>query len=137
MTENGGTTWAQTIYYPFMYTSMNGRGNAIKTTCECSTYDAGNKKNVPLVDSSAVLSEDGNKLSLFVFNRSMDETCELDIDAWGFEDYKLCEHISLEGDDLKAINTKDEPNKVIPVFKEIGDVITLAPHSWSMLVFEK
>lgn len=137
MTENGGTTWAQTIYYPFMYTSMNGRGNAIMTTCECPTYDAGNKKNVPLVDSSAVLSEDTNKLSLFVFNRSMDEVCELDIDALGFEDYKLCEHISLEGDDLKAVNTKDEPNKVVPVCKEIGDVITLAPHSWSMLVFEK
>lgn len=137
MTENGGAAWAQTIYYPFMYTSMNGRGNAIKTTCECSTYDAGNKKNVPLVDSSAVLSEDTNKLSLFVFNRSMDEVCELDIDALGFENYKLCEHISLEGDDLKAVNTKDEPNKVVPISKEIGDVITLAPHSWSMLVFEK
>ncbi len=137
MTENGGAAWAQTIYYPFMYTSMNGRGNAIMTTCECPTYDAGNKKNVPLVDSSAVLSEDTNKLSLFVFNRSMDEVCELDIDALGFEGYRLCEHISLEGDDLKAVNTKDEPNKVVPISKEIGDVITLAPHSWSMLVFEK
>lgn len=137
MTENGGATWAQTIYYPFMYTSMNGRGSAIKTTCECSTYDAGNKKNVPLVDSSAVLSEDGNKLSLFVFNRSMDDECELDIEALGFENYKLCEHISLEGDDLKAVNTKDEPNKVIPISKEIGDTVTMAPHSWSMLVFEK
>lgn len=137
MTENGGASWAQTIYYPFMYTSMNGRGSAIKTACECDTYDAGGKKGIPLVDSTAVLSENGEKLSLFVFNRSMDEACELDINAIGFEDYKLCEHISLEGDDLKAINTKDEPNKVVPVNKDIDGNITLAPHSWSMLVFKK
>lgn len=137
MTEKGGSAWAQTIYYPFMYTSMNGRGNAVETSCDCPTYDAGNKKNIPLVDAAAVLSDDGSKLSLFVINRSMDEQCELDVATLGLEDFKLKQHIALEGDDLKAVNTKEEPDKVVPVSKNVDGGIVMAAHSWNMLVFEK
>ena len=43
----------------------------------------------------------------------------------------------MEGDDLKAVNTADEPNNVMPAEKEISEGITLSPHSWNMIVFQK
>ena len=134
MTETGGGIWAQTTYYPFMYTSCNARGTALRTECECGTYDASNKKGVPYIDSTAVLSDDGEKLTLFAVNRSMNDGCELGISLDGYE---LCEHISLEGDDLKKINTKEEPDAVVPSIKAINDKVVLAPHSWNMLTFKR
>lgn len=137
MTETGGAVWAQTTYYPFMYTSQNGRGTALKTVCECGKYDTSNKKDVPYIDSTAVLSDDSEKLTLFIVNRSMDDECDLSIILDELNGYKLCEHISLEGDDLKKVNTKEEPNSVVPTFKATDGKITLQPHSWNMLTFKK
>ncbi len=137
MTETGGSVWAQTIYYPFMYTSQNARGTALRTECECGKYDAANKKDVPFIDSTSVISVDGEKLSLFAVNRSMNDECELDIDLIGFDGYELCGHIALEGDDMQKINTKEEPDNVVPVEKAIDGKLVLQPHSWNMLTFKK
>ena len=137
MTENNGRCWAQTIYYPFLYTSQHGRGTTIRSFCSCDSYDTEKIKNVPYVDSAAVISENENEITIFAVNRSLDETCDLTIDTLGFDDYNLTQHIAMEGDDLKAVNTADSPDNVIPVEKTISGNISLAPHSWNMLIFEK
>ncbi len=137
MTENNGRCWAQTIYYPFLYTSQHGRGTTIRSFCSCDSYDTEKIKNVPYVDSAAVISENENEITIFAVNRSLDETCDLTIDTLGFDDYNLTQHIAMEGDDLKAVNTADSPDNVIPVEKTISGNISLAPHSWNMLIFKK
>lgn len=137
MTETGGRVWAQTIYYPFMYTSRHGRGTAVKTFCECGSYDAGNMKNIPYIDSTAILSEDENELAVFAVNRSLESECELTINLLGNSNYRSYQHIALEGNDLKAVNTADEPENVIPVVKDLTGRIILAPHSWNMVILKK
>lgn len=137
MTENNGRCWAQTIYYPFLYTSQHGRGTTIRSFCSCDSYDTEKIKNVPYVDSAAVISENENEITIFAVNRSLDETCDLTIDTLGFDDYNLTQHIAMEGDDLKAVNTADSPDNVIPVEKAISENISLSPHSWNMLIFKK
>lgn len=137
MTETGGRVWAQTIYYPFLYTSRHGRGTAVRTFCQCGSYDAGNRRNIPFIDSAAVLSEDENELAVFAVNRSLDSECALSLHLLGGGNYCPCQHIALEGSDLKAVNTADEPEKVIPVVKDITGGITLAPHSWNMIILKK
>lgn len=134
MTENGGKVWAQTIFYPFLYTSCNGRGKALDTACVCDTYSAGEHEEIPYVDTIAVLSEDEKQISVFAVNKSLDSDCELTLK--GFEGYKPVKHVALEGDDLKAANTAEETDKVTPVEKQIGDAVTLAPASWNMIVLE-
>ncbi|MBQ8879075.1 MAG: alpha-N-arabinofuranosidase [Lachnospiraceae bacterium] len=134
MTENGGKVWAQTIFYPFLYTSCNGRGKALDTACVCDTYSAGEHEAIPYVDTIAVLSEDEKQISVFAVNKSLDSDCELILK--GFEGYKPVKHVALEGDDLKAANTAEETDKVTPVEKQIGDAVTLAPASWNMIVLE-
>ena len=137
MTENNGRCWAQTIFYPFMYTSQHGRGTTIRSFCSCDSYDTEKIKNVPYVDSAAVISDDGNEITIFAVNRSLNEACDLNIATLGYDDCSLTQHIAMEGDDLKAVNTADSPDNVIPVEKAISENISLSPHSWNMLIFKK
>lgn len=64
-TEPDGTSWKQSIYYPFQLTSRNGRGVAL--TVEESGNDA------QALYGSAVWNESSRQLTLFVTNRSEEE----------------------------------------------------------------
>ena len=131
------------IYYPFYYASIYGRGFAIKADTECDSYSAGDetssdyKKNgfdkIPYLDVSAILSDDKQKLSLFVINRSLEEDVDLDI---GLEGYALKEHIELTGE-LKDENSFDNPNNIVPNRKSIDGKVVLSSKSWNMILFEK
>ncbi|MBO4864245.1 MAG: alpha-N-arabinofuranosidase [Eubacterium sp.] len=137
MTVTGGGVWKQTIFYPFKYTSQNGRGTAIKAEIEAGTFTEGKAENIPNVDAVAVLSEDEKELAVFAVNRVIGEDAEVELKLDGFEGYKLTEHVSMEGADLKAGNSIDEPEKVVPVIKEIGETLKLTGGSWNFLKFEK
>jgi alpha-N-arabinofuranosidase len=136
MTENGGKAWAQTIFYPFLYTSCNGRGKALDTGCICESYSAGEHEAIPYVDTIAVLSEDEKQISIFAVNKSLDSECELDLQLTGFDGYKAVKHVVLEGDDLKAANTAEDTERVIPAEMQIHEKIILPPASWNMIVLE-
>lgn len=137
MTETGGRIWAQTIFYPFMYTSRHGRGTALDVSCDCGSYSAGDKENIPYIDLAAVISEDCSELAVFAVNRSLDESCTVGFSLSGYENYRPAKHIAMEGSDLKAVNTADKPNNVTPAEKKISDGITLSPHSWNMIIFKE
>ena len=106
----------------------------MKAETECPGYDAKDFKNVPFVDVSAVLSDDGKQLSVFAVNRSLTEGADIDFNIDGFDAFKLKKHIALENDDLNAANTKDI-EQVSPIEKPL-DNTAVAPHSWNLFVFE-
>lgn len=135
MTKTGGGIWAQTIYYPFLLTSKNGRGTVLTTDIACDKYDAGELKDVPYVDSVAVLAEDGKHVNVFAINRSLEDSMELDLAFEGFENAKLVSHTVFTGDDLKAINTLDNPNAVMPKEAGTDGPVVLEKQSWNMLVY--
>ena len=135
MTVTGGGVWKQTIFYPFMYTSVNGRGSALETEVVSDTFTEGKAEKVANVDAVAVLSEDEKTISLFAVNRKLGEDAELDLS--GFEGFKLESHISMEGDDLKAGNSMETPDNVTPVTHEVGDSIVLKGGSWNFLKFTR
>ena len=135
MTENGGKVWLQTIFYPFYYTSRYGRGTALDCGCECGCYHTERFGDVPYLDVSAVLSEDEKTVTVFAVNRSLDSESELMIS--GIDGYKLTKHTVLEGSDVKARNTPQNPENVIPTEKPISGAALLPKASWNMLVFNK
>ena len=135
MTVTGGGVWKQTIFYPFMYTSVNGRGSALETEVVSDTFTEGKAEKVANVDAVAVLFEDEKTISLFAVNRKLGEDAELDLS--GFEGFKLVSHVSMEGDDLKAGNSMETPDNVTPVIHEVGDSITLKGGSWNFLKFTR
>ena len=153
MTRTGGSAWAQTIYYPFLHASVNGLGTALVTDCDCGTYAAGEHAAVPYVETVAVQNDDGS-LTLFAVNRSLTEDCEVEL-AWssGKEGqtgegnkaeqkseeattYRAVRHITLTGDDLKAVNTEEDPLAVAPKELAAGGKIVLPSKSWNMIRFE-
>ncbi len=140
MTQTGGKAWAQTIFYPYMYASVYGRGTAMKTIVKCDSYKT-DYATVPYLESSVIHNEEKREIVLFAVNRSLDEDMTIDATFENFGECVLAEHTQLYSDDLKAINSSD-CEKVAPVklsvdtHKSTSHNITLKKHSWNMLVYK-
>ncbi|WP_205600760.1 alpha-N-arabinofuranosidase [Gracilibacillus sp. YIM 98692] len=110
MTENGGAAWKQTIFYPYFYTSVYGRGVALNPVVSSPKYDSKDFTDVPYLDPSVVYNEEKEELVIFATNRHLEKTLEVDIDVRAFEGYEVTEHVVLENEDAKAINTAAQEN---------------------------
>ena len=143
MTAEGGACWAQTIFYPFMHASLYGRGIALRSLVDTPVYDCSDYEGVPLIDSSATLSEDGESVTVFCVNRDLHSDFELDIDMRAFESMTLVEHILLKHNDVKAVNTQDNPDNVAPMSGPGGTIdnnraqIRIPALSWNVIRFGK
>ena len=84
MTEPNGAAWRQTIFYPYYFASVYGRGEALQLGVKSPGYDAEVADNVPYLDISGVHDEDGRTLTFFAVNRHGGETIDLDVDLQGF-----------------------------------------------------
>jgi alpha-N-arabinofuranosidase len=137
MTEDGGPSWAQTIYWPFYYASKYGRGEVLDIRLDVPSYENNRYGEVPYADAVLVYHEEEQELDLFVVNRSLHEDIELDLDAVGFSgQLKLIEHITLHHRDLKAVNEKNNPENIKPVVKsEIMDTFIAPRQSWNLFRF--
>jgi alpha-N-arabinofuranosidase len=135
MTEDGGRAWRQTTYWPFLYASRHGRGTTMKVQLEVPSYERTDLGQVPYLDTSAVLSEDGGTLSLFCVNRAS-EAMELELQPLGLENARLVEHVELRHAELKATNTSAAPDRVAPAQIPVSGPLRLAPLSWSCLRWE-
>ena len=102
---------------------------------ESESFSEGKAENVSNVDAVAVISEDGNIVSLFAVNRKLGEDAELELSGLGR--LELESHISMEGDDLKAGNSMETPDNVTPVTHAVSDTVTLTGGSWNYLKFTK
>ena len=135
MTENGGPAWVQTIFWPFMHASLYGRGTALNCVVDCGRYETKSYGGVPYVEATAVWGD--GTLTVFAVNRSLDEDVTLALDLSGFGTLSLLEHIQLTGDDLKAANTKDDPDCVRPSpGKTAGTSAVLEKHSWNVIRYQ-
>lgn len=137
MTEEGGKAWAQTIYYPFMLASKNGRGTTLRSIVKSESYVTSDKFTVPYLEASVVDNPESRTLTVFAVNKSLDEDMTLSLDLGGFDGAKLISHTELYCDDLKAENTKDTAN-VYPAEREVDasmDSVNLKKHSFNMLKF--
>ena len=142
MTEDGGRVWRQTIFWPFYYASKYGRGYALHGLYDASTYDTRWYSDVPDVDSAAVLSEDGSRLTVFAVNRDRKDRVPFTLKLLDFDGFTPVAYKALEGYALEEINTADcekvQPkDKPLPAVEDKRAVIDLSPASWNMLVLEK
>ncbi len=137
MTVKGGKVWLQTIYYPYMYACRYGRGEAMKVDVSCDSYAAGDKEAIPYIDSSAVWNEEEGELTVFAVNRNLKEAVPMTLDLQGFGKLSPVEHKVLTNDDMKAVNSPENPGNVVP--KDGAGVengrVELEPHSYNMLRF--
>ena len=142
MTRNGGGCWAQTIYWPFQQASKYGRGTALRAVVDSPVYDCSDYEKVPLIDATATLADDGS-VTVFCVNRDLTEDFALEVDLHGFGPLRIAEHILLHHDDVKAVNTEENPNTVAPKAGPGGEIdgeratIKIPALSWNDIRFEK
>ena len=139
MTATGGPCWRQTIFHPFQQTARFGRGVALDVHPSSPVYDDEEFGAVPWLEAVATLDREAGALTLFAVNRSLDEPLALEGDVRGMPGYAVAEHWVLSHPDLKAVNTREQPEKVRP--RADGDAAvrdgqltaTLAPASWNVI----
>ena len=142
-TVKNGPVWKQTIFYPFLYTSRYGRGTALRVSKESPVYDGQKHKNVPSIETAAVVNDEKRTLTLFIVNRDPESDISAEIVLSGFESLREVEHILYRCDDLEAVNSAEHPDQVVPENVPVSeDIITcsyeaeLEKCTWHMIRFE-
>ncbi len=107
MTEPQGRAWAQTTYYPFLYTSRNGRGTALKVEMDAPAYTCSSVGEVPFIDCSAVLAENGDTLTLFMVNKNLEQDIPCHVALSDFSCASLKEWVTLSGYSYDVVNTRE------------------------------
>lgn len=139
MTEEGGSAWRQTIYYPFLHASQYGRGKVLLPVVDCPKYDSKKYKDVPLLDISAAWREEDGELTIFAVNKDLEDPVLLTANLHGFEPFEAVQHIVLTGEDLKQTNTVSCQNGVVPNEQPRPQVVDgvlqaeLPKHSWNVI----
>ena len=113
-TLSGGPAWRTTIYWPYQMASLYGRGVALNVAVDGPTYDCEVASDVRYMDIAAVHDTDAGMVTVFVVNRHLIETADLDMRLTGFGTARLAAHKAMEGHDLSATNMPDAPDRVVP-----------------------
>ncbi len=138
MTRNGGAAWMQTIYWPYMHASVYGRGESLNALVSSPVYDCVDYEGVPILDVAATKADDGT-VSIFAVNKDMQDDLLVTVDLRAFDLTQVQEHILLHHDDVKAVNSEENPGNVAPVSiqgaKLDGGVLTvkLPALSWNVI----
>ncbi|MEO5805802.1 alpha-N-arabinofuranosidase [Devosia sp.] len=114
MTEKGGDAWRQTIYYPYYFASIFGRGTALQLLVNSPGYDSVHGDNIAYVDASGVHNEEDGTLAFFVVNRHATETITIDLSLQGFAGGSVIEHQVMTHSNLEAVNTAKNQTEVAP-----------------------
>ena len=69
---------------------------------------------VPYLKLAAVYDEHAHKLTLFALNRSLTDEMPLRVTADGFSNLDIDQGLQLRDSDLKAANTRTQPDRVKP-----------------------
>jgi alpha-N-arabinofuranosidase len=139
MTEKGGPAWAQTIYYPYYFASVFGRGTALQLKTSSPSYETTHAKDTAYVDVAGVHNETEGTLTFFLVNRHTSESIETDVDLQGFDNASIIDHQVMTHPDLKAVNTAKNQDEVKPAKgsgakAENGRLtVSLPPYSYQMV----
>ena len=123
LSTNAEKTIRQTIYYPYAWALQYARGRVLDLPVESETYpiraaglraDFARDEQVPFLDVVATHDPQNGQVALFMLNR--DTTGERDVTiTWQSPTpSRVLACQTLTGKDLKALNTFDQPNNVVP-----------------------
>jgi alpha-L-arabinofuranosidase len=129
----------QSTFYPFEMVSRRRTGVSLRVSHDGPTYQGKTNGTVPVIDSSAILN--GAELSVFLTNRSMNESASVVIDVADRTIAGLARGEILSGPGPKAENSYDAPEVVRS--RTLEDVmvkkgraeIELAPLSFAAATF--
>ncbi|MCC7491948.1 MAG: alpha-N-arabinofuranosidase [Fimbriimonadaceae bacterium] len=143
LTARGGAAWRQTIFHPLAQASRWARGEVLRGLLRCPTYDCAEQAGTPLLTAAAVLDPASGEVTVLALHRGLTEPLTLRIDARGCGDLQPIAAWVLRDDDLLAVNTAAQPDRVapqpaaLPVSQDGLLQVELPPASWNVLRFRR
>lgn len=139
MTERGGDSWVQPIYYPFSYMAKYARGTVLETVADIPTYQSRTYGEVPVLDVLAVYEKTKGELVYFIVNRT-EEKVEFSMKIEDVAVKEVTEWVTLQHEDIKATNQKKHDNVVpknqnIKAGAGVNSHYMIDPYSWNMIRF--
>jgi alpha-L-arabinofuranosidase len=111
---NANGLMRQTIYYPYSWALQFAHGRVLNVLTESPTYEVSKMGDVPYIDVAGTVSPEDGKVSLFVLNRDLAKSHQVEVNWEDKAPSRVLSSILLTGDDLKAFNTFDAPQRVAP-----------------------
>ncbi|WP_344932852.1 alpha-L-arabinofuranosidase C-terminal domain-containing protein [Actinoplanes nipponensis] len=137
-TEPDGPAWRQTIFHPFALTSRLARGEVLRVEARSPGYETARFGTVPVLDAVATHDAGSGEVTVFVVNRHLTESLDLAVSLAGFPaGLRVGESWTLADDDLYAVNTAADPDRVVPRAAKDAEVTdgvlraALPPASWT------
>jgi alpha-L-arabinofuranosidase len=137
-TEPDGPAWRQTIFHPFAITSRLARGDVLRLSIDAPAYPTERFGDVPVLDAVATHDPATGDITVFAVNRHLTDDLDLTVSIAGFgHPMSVAEAWTLTDEDLYAVNTAGQPDRVVPApaagVTVDGGVLsaTLPPVSWS------
>jgi alpha-L-arabinofuranosidase len=138
--EPGGPAWRQSIFHPFALTARNAKGQVLQPQVSAPTLATTKHGEVPVLDSVATYDAEEGRVAVFVVNRHPSERVSLSTYLGAFGSVDVAEATMLCDEDLFAVNTMEDPDRVTPQPHGSAQVVgtrlqaELPPASWSMFV---
>jgi alpha-N-arabinofuranosidase len=113
----------QSIYYPYAWALKYARGRVLDLVVESETYpitarglraDFARDDHVPFVDVVATIDPKNGQACVLMLNRDLDAERELVLEWQNPTPTRVLACDTLAGPDLKAFNTFEQPNRVVP-----------------------
>jgi alpha-L-arabinofuranosidase len=111
---NANGMFRQTIYYPYAWALQHAHGEVLNVMVQSPTYEAAQMDPVPYLDVAATLDKKSGQTSLFILNRDLAKARQVEIVWEDSAPSRMLNSWVLTGDDLKAVNSFDAPQKVQP-----------------------
>jgi alpha-L-arabinofuranosidase len=139
--EPGGPAWRQTIFHPFAITSRLAQGVVLRVSPQSPAYETARFGAVPVLDAVATYDASTGDVTVFVVNRHLTSGVELVVAMGAFPaGLRVVESWTIADDDLHAVNTEQEPDRVVPRAGVVaagfdGGTLraTLPPVSWTAI----
>src|SRR5215831_8572645 len=110
---NANGLYRQTIFYPYSWALQYARGAAMDVLVEPGeTYEVPKFGQVPYLDVAATLNAEDGSASLFILNRDLNKSRQLELNWESKPASRLLIGNVLTGTDLKAVNGFEKPDRV-------------------------
>lgn len=140
-TEEAGPAWRQTTFFPFARIAEFARGSVIGVDVESPAFSLSNGDAVFAVDATSTLEAETGTYSVFVANRSFDQSAQTTVSIVGVDVEQVLSAEVLAapaGHNRLVSNTATDPTLVglhplEVVLADDGVCATLPPMSWAVV----
>jgi alpha-L-arabinofuranosidase len=111
---NASGMFRQTIYYPYSWALQFARGSVLNLLVDSPGYEVSGMGQVPYLDVAGTMDPENGKISVFVLNRDLSKAHTVELNWQDKAPARVLSSTLLTGDDLKAFNSFEAPQRVAP-----------------------